>query len=47
MVHMLKMSKMYSVYRGPLPLQDGRLIVAFSPVGLVVHQSEEAAFLNF
>ena len=33
--------------KGPLTLKEGRLIVAVSPVGLVVHQSEEAALLTF
>ena len=37
----------YSVYRGPWPLREGRLTVALSPVGLAVHQSEEAALLTF
>ena len=27
----------YSVYSGPLPRQEGRLIVAIRPVGLAVH----------
>ena len=45
---MLKESKVYSaLYTGPLTLQEGRLIVTISPVFLVVHQSEEAAFYNF
>ena len=46
MVHMSKVLKVYSVYRGPLTLQEGRL-PAFHLVGLVVHQSEEAALLTF
>ena len=29
--------------QGPLTPQEGRLIVAISPVGLSVHQSKEAA----
>ena len=47
MVHMSKVSKVYSVYRGPLPLQEGKLVVPISPVGLAVHQSKEAALLTF
>ena len=46
MVHMSKVLKVYSVYRGPLTLQEGRL-PAFHLVGLVVHQSEEADLLTF
>ena len=43
---------LYTVYsvlciQGLLPFQEGRLIVAISPVGLVVHQSEGAALLTF
>ena len=43
---------LYTVYsilciQGLLPLQEGRLIVAISPVGLVVHQSEGTALLTF
>ena len=28
---------LYSVYSGPLPHQEGRLVVAIHPVGLAVH----------
>ena len=31
----------------PIPLQEGRLYKAISPVGLAVYQSEEATLLTF
>ena len=37
-----------SLFTEPLPLQEERLIVAFSPLGLAVHQSVRGgSFVNF
>ena len=39
----------YSVYSGPSPPQEGRLIVAIRPVGLAVqhHAVRGGSFINF
>ena len=39
----------YSVYSGPSPRQEGRLVVAVRPVGLAVHHHavRGGSFVNF
>ena len=39
----------YSVYSGPSPRQEGRLVVAVHPVGLAVHHHavRGGSFVNF
>ena len=49
MLLMSEVSKVNStLFTEPLPFQEERLIVAFSPVGLAVHQSVRGgSFVNF